>query len=169
MFVIESIQPKSKQSKNSFELIYPPLSRLIGLGLLCITVLSVLVLIDNSFPSFLVIASIIFMCIIGAFYGLRGSKIFVDGTKKTITISKSFLFYHYFSTSLLFSNIVEISYENRWMGQTFQPKYRIFIHTEENVFDIGIVNQGMKINYILKKMWMLINPDKLKALDPEKE
>ena len=169
MFVIESIQPKSKQSQNSFELTYPILSRLIGLGLLGITFLYIAIILKSGLPSILVMCSIFFMLAVGLFYGLRSSQIFVDGNQNQFQISKSFLFYQYFYISIPFADVNDISYENRWMGQTFQPKYRIFIHSKDEVYDIGIVNQGMKINYILKKMWDIINPDKLKELVPEKE
>ena len=169
MFVIESIQPKNKQSKNTFELTYPLLSRLIGLGLLALTFLYITIILKTGLPSILVICSIFFMLTVGIFYGLRSSRILIDGNAEKLQISKSFLFYQYFYASIPFTDVNEISYENRWMGQTFQPKYRIFIHSKDKIYDIGIVNQGMKINYILKKIWTIISPDKLKELVPEKE
>jgi hypothetical protein len=169
MFVIESIQPKSKQSKNIFELTYPFLTRLIGVGLFLMTVLYITIAVEYKTLSVLVLLSIFFMLIVGIYYGFRSVSILVNGDNKTVNISKSFFLYQYFYVSLSFSEIINISYENRWMGQTFQPKYRIFIHTRKKIYDIGTVNQGMKINYILKKIWEIIDPEKLKELSPEKE
>ena len=109
MFVIESIQPKNKQSKNTFELTYPLLSRLIGLGLLALTFLYITIILKTGMPSILVMCSIFFMLSVGVFYGLRSSRVFIDGNEKMLHISKSFFLYQYFYIAIQFEDLNEIS------------------------------------------------------------
>lgn len=164
MFVIESVQPLKKQKEATFELVYPTISRLIGLSVFFITLLYIKIVFEHGFPSTLVWLAILFMFAVGAFYGLRSIHVHVNGNTKDVRVKRSFLFYTYSDIMIKFSDIDDIVFENRWMGQTVQPKLRIFIKTHSELFDIGIVNQKMKVDFILKKMWALINPDKLTEL-----
>lgn len=155
MFVVDTIKPKS--IKNG--LYYDSNSSLRVMGFVSALVCYFLLMLNLNRPSQsqdLVSLSIIAMMLVGVYLFIKDKQTWFQADTRVMMLRTRLMGITVMAVHVPFESITNITFEERSHGQTVQKKYRIFVHTAETVYDIGIVNTSRKAYSINKDIRALI-------------